>query len=534
MNTMTPLSETTKAYPQPNGWLGSRRTNIASVLLLLSSQILLSSDAAGNTITARSIDRADVADAVASAADGDTVVLPPGVAIWTNGVTITEKAITIQGAGWDKSIIVDELANRSTPVMKVVFTKLEGMFRLTGVQFQGGTTNVGMNAFGIVMITGSDREHGNSSWRVDNCFFNGVRGRPMNVYAWSGLIDSCVFDQKGAPGMSFDGRIPDASNKGHRSWATPVRWGTVDAGVYVENCQITNSVLRAITDGFAGARFVFRYNTCFNVAAENHGTESTGIFRGTRAMEVYGNTFNTDVVGEYAVLLRSGTALVFSNVVTGKFPGLLRMVNYRERDPYGPWGQANGTNVWDQNFPDLYASGVHSGSANSQVLVASGDWTPNQWVGYHVINTTTGKAGQVLSNTTDSIICYSALFSANRAVWNPSDTFEIRKINRSLDMPGTGLGTLLSGGANTPVQNATPIGWPNQADEPVRYWDNAGITAVTTSGYYTILPGRNYTNAPPVDYQPLPFPHPLASSEPVSQESTVIASPNNFRVLAEP
>lgn len=507
--------------------LGGRVALSVSLLVWLFAPLLSSAA----QITANSVAQKDVASAIAAASDGDTVIIPAGIAYWTNGVAITEKAITIKGAGDNSTIIVDEIPNRSTPVLKVVFTKLSGLFRLTGIQFRGGTTNTGVSAFGIITITGSNFEFGNSSWRVDNCFFNGVKGRPLNIYAWSGLIDTCRFDQKGGSGLSFDGRVPDAENKGHRSWATPVRWGTVDAGVYVENCYITNSVLRAITDGFAGARFVFRYNTCHNVAAENHGTESTGIFRGTRSMEIYGNSFAATMTGEFSVLFRSGTGLVFSNTITGKFPGMLKMVNYRERSVFLPWGIANGLNVWDLNYPTPFDSGTHSGTSGTTVLTASKNWIDDQWVGYHLINTRSGKSGQIQSNTKNTITCYAAMFTADQMTFSAGDGFEIRRIDKSLDMPGSGMGTLLSGGYNTPPAEPTPRGWPNQMDEPIRYWNNNGITDVTNSGYYTIKAGRNYTNAPLPGYTPLIYPHPLVKLSESGGRDGYVAPPSGLQVV---
>lgn len=477
----------------------------------------------GAIITASSVSRDDVAAAVSSAVDGDTVIIPSGTATWTNGLSIVEKAITIKGAGSDQTIIIDEIVNRSQ-VMWINFTKLTGMFRLTGIQIKGGTANTGNNTTGIVKVLGSNLEFGNSKWRIDHCSFNRQFGRPIYVYAWTGLIDNCTFNQNGAPGMAFDGRIPDSNNKGHRSWATPVRWGTVDSGVYVEKCSMTNNVGRAITDGFAGARFVFRYNTCTNLSAENHGTESTGIYRGTRSMEVYNNTFTATASGEYAVLFRSGTGVVFNNAVTGAFPGLMRMVNYRNRDSYAPWGQASGRNQLDVNSPTLFDSGSCSSGSGSTVLTTTKNWTANQWVGYHLINTTTSKAGEILSNTDNTITCYGPVFPANQILWNTSNTFEIRRIDKALDQPGAGMGDLMTGGTNTPAVAPTPAVWPNQADEPIYYWNNTGITNVSNAGYYTIRAGRDYKNVSKPGYTPLVFPHPYAGAI-ISPPANLSASP---------
>src|SRR5713226_8536946 len=60
------------------------------------------------TVTAKSVSLADVGSAVGSAREGDTVMVPAGTASWTSTLTIT-KGITIEGAGNDKTVILDDL-----------------------------------------------------------------------------------------------------------------------------------------------------------------------------------------------------------------------------------------------------------------------------------------------------------------------------------------------------------------------------------------------------------------------------------------
>ena len=206
--------------------------------------------------------------------------------------------------------------------------------------------------------------------------FNQLKGRP-GIFAFSGLIDNCYFDQAGQSGIMFDGRVPKNYEKGHWSWATDVPTGTVWEGVYVENCYFTNNIVRGCTDGFAGSRLVFRYNTTHNAAVENHGTDSTQENRGGRWMAIYGNHLNADKTGEFATHFRSGTGVIYDNEVTGNFPGIFRGLNYRTRDSFPPYGGATGANNWDQNDPKLFASGTHNGANDATILTDSGaSWTP--------------------------------------------------------------------------------------------------------------------------------------------------------------
>ena len=46
-----------------------------------------------------------VNNAVSAASDGDTIVCPSGTWSWTSSVTISNKNITLQGGGIDKTII---------------------------------------------------------------------------------------------------------------------------------------------------------------------------------------------------------------------------------------------------------------------------------------------------------------------------------------------------------------------------------------------------------------------------------------------
>ena len=65
--------------------------------LALSALFFAASGAAqATTINARSPSLTDVRTAIASAADGDTVIVPAGTAVWRDTLTIT-KGITLQG-----------------------------------------------------------------------------------------------------------------------------------------------------------------------------------------------------------------------------------------------------------------------------------------------------------------------------------------------------------------------------------------------------------------------------------------------------
>ena len=104
-------------------------------------------------------------EAVNAAKDGDIVQLPAGTAVWTKGWNAGHwakmKAITIQGAGIDKTIIRTD-TSRAPGDKSFVVNGVEGKpFRITGITFDGtGFPNAGIWA-GEVVINGNCKTSGN-------------------------------------------------------------------------------------------------------------------------------------------------------------------------------------------------------------------------------------------------------------------------------------------------------------------------------------------------------------------------------------
>ena len=72
------------------------RKGLPSSLALAALFFAASGAAQATMINARSPSLTDVRTAIASAADGDTVIVPAGTAVWRDALTIT-KGITLQG-----------------------------------------------------------------------------------------------------------------------------------------------------------------------------------------------------------------------------------------------------------------------------------------------------------------------------------------------------------------------------------------------------------------------------------------------------
>ena len=69
------------------------------------------------TIHATSCSQSDMQSAISSASDGDMIIVPSGNCTWTSAVTLSGKAITIQGAGID--VFEQEPVPPDNPLLKM-------------------------------------------------------------------------------------------------------------------------------------------------------------------------------------------------------------------------------------------------------------------------------------------------------------------------------------------------------------------------------------------------------------------------------
>ena len=108
--------------------------------------------------------QSDVAAAIGSAVDGDTVTIPAGTATWTRTLPV-KKAITLQGAGVGGTIIKD--AVQSGQLLRWSLPAGHPS-RLTGIEFQdGGRTKEAAAPGGILRVDGSNTN--GSTFRMDHC-----------------------------------------------------------------------------------------------------------------------------------------------------------------------------------------------------------------------------------------------------------------------------------------------------------------------------------------------------------------------------
>ena len=314
--------------------------------LFVCSLVLLgwsSADAA--TVTAANCEAASVSTAANAAANGDTVIIPAGSCTWSSTVSIN-KGVTLQGQGVGVTVILDAVTSGPLMWLNLVANQTS---RVTGIEFRrAGGFHEGTT--GIISVIGSSDD--SRRLRIDHCYFNDLSGVAIVSSNALGVIDHNTY--VGTPTSRFVNvwnHTWGNSSWGDGSYVAPTGFGT-EKFLFIEDNNITylGSSNYAFIDGFGGARYVVRHNTITRGWVEAHGTDSGGRYRGTRAVEVYNNTFIGNDQNAYIVNMRSAAVLVHNNTASGYMSNpRFELANYRANQSFQPWGMANGSNPWDKN-----------------------------------------------------------------------------------------------------------------------------------------------------------------------------------------
>jgi hypothetical protein len=339
-------------------------------------------------VTAESCSKAHVQAAIDAAATDDIVAVPSGSCAWDGQVLIT-KAITLRGAGVGSTVILDDAPDQLLLNVQLVADKTT---RITGFEFGDGgkTCAVAVACYGIRFQATNTATPSTGRFRFDHNKIDHLTTTGGSLITFI-LVDKAygVIDNNEL--LTSGNRIPiyfftgSGYTYSDARWAGSTNWGGEDF-LFIEDNIITydSGSHYACLDAYAGARIVFRYNTATRCWVEAHGTESTGRARGTRAIEVYGNTFTANDGGSLLVHLRSGTALVYDNVATGYGAGpvAVRLNNERTFYPFGPWGITDGRNLWDVNDAgNPFETGTATSAGTLTVTDSSQAWDTNEWAG---------------------------------------------------------------------------------------------------------------------------------------------------------
>jgi hypothetical protein len=320
------------------------------------------------------------------ALNGDTITLPAGTFTWSTPVTIS-KAITLQGSGIGRTVIMDGVQRWQFLTWSLVAGKAS---RMTGIEFRnGGRIATAAAPGGVIHVTGSNTN--GSTFRMDHCKWNNLNGS-LGTETVIGVLDHNEFIFAGRTLIYNHSSNWNGGSWGDGSWAAAADFGSSQFLFFEDNIFTKQPGDHyAIIDGSAGARWVFRYNIVTRGWLEAHGTESGGRKRGVRAIEIYNNTFRANNTNGILANIRSGTAVIHDNQVTGYTTNAgFYLRCHRMAFGFFPWGGADGTNQWDVNQPGgPFFTGTASGSSNLTVTISPNpNWSANQWVGYSVKRTT--------------------------------------------------------------------------------------------------------------------------------------------------
>jgi hypothetical protein len=470
----------------------------------------------GATINVRSPALVDVTTAIASARDGDTIVVPAGSAQWSSALTIT-KGITLQGqttitgAGTQTPTANDQTVINLSASIQVTLTAAQS-FRLTGFSLQAGGDQIVLSSTGNAPVSKVRIDHNHSTGGAHFVRLGGW------VY---GVADHNFIHPTGNA-QSFEIEMPNygGQNFGHGAWADFPYYGT-DKFFFIEDNSIVGDGLstNGVTcDGKNGGRVVIRHNDLNSSRPGWHGLE--GNLRGFRAGEIYNNAFHWN--GPMGGEMRSGTVLYHDNTWTGAVQSAcMRMDIFRANGGVGlslvnTYGFADGTGKFDKNAteadgsfvdghpPYVFASGtVTAGSGSTTITDSTKNWTPNQWVGYSIKQNSPGnacypKGTYITGNTSNSISFarYPATDRGPQISFNAGDSYQIHKVLLALDQPGTGKSDLLKGDSNGGVTN-TVAGHTSahQQIEPAMSWNNVNADGSAIGFGNVTNPALNVQNS---------------------------------------
>ena len=284
-------------------------------------------------------DRASVASCVSSARDGDTINVSAGSAAWSTPIVISNKRLTIVGAG-----------SGSTVISTRAFDLDHSGARISGFTF---------NLTAYVQIYG-----GSQNFRWDHNNFNGNGGEftcVLSYGAGSGLHNAGLFDNNRFAGCQLESMGGDYGNSQNANvrWAEPNPIGTANA-IYYEDNDFYIASPQAINyfncfDAYQGGAYVVRFNTLRGCRFEAHGLQSFED-RGTRAYEIYNNTLtNTSTQNYRPWFMRGGSGMIFHNTSDGNFiTNNIFIDNNRTGQnsiagQVGAWGLCDGLSRVDQN-----------------------------------------------------------------------------------------------------------------------------------------------------------------------------------------
>jgi len=425
----------------------------------------------GAVYTAASVERDDVKAAIDLASTGDMVIIPVGAATWTNSLKVTNKAITLVGAGYHTIITRATTANE--PLIQFSGTPTN-LVRLSNFRVIDGGTTGGTSS--IIQIGNFGLSHYlfTNIARVDHIIITNLLLRDgITFNGWSmSLADNCRIDST-VNGQMFQinglGNANTTSTNAANATNMFPSWDTIPLSPGTTNMVVMEDIYatypntgsgNGTVDSYAGARWAARFFTGTNLSFGAHGTDSSGANRGTVWYELYGNNW-TNNNNVFPFSFRGGSGLFASNTVVhvADTPqNFIRIDNYRN----------SGTNIY---YTTTNSSGFLIPCCNPFGPAAPGEYYVGgeDATGYPAMDQM-GMGPPTIFGTTNVTQTHNPLYA-----WE----------------------NYMDGVLGLPFLNATP-------------YVNTGDYAYIPNSTNYIVSGRDYfDNTPRPGWTPLSYPHPL-------------------------
>lgn len=350
---------------------------------------------------------------VDAAAEGDTIIVPPGDNHATGPVRIA-KGVKIIGLGGTNSCnIYDDVPSSvvggDDRALFVITAPLGSFVRISGFHVKQGTRTASFTS-GNFFVSGQSK-----SIRIDNMVHAQDKNTALTIQGgacgvWDNFITAIeshthaifvkhpTFDNVGVQGnkawsVQLSQHTPGGTGNTNKWWIQDGR----TAQVPTVPAYNAGSFIDSETGGRWGMSGMAFDGFEENIVAHGDETQNVGT-RGTQEIEIVGCTMaGADPNADGCINLRSGAGVICSNnfntagLSTTK--SFLKLSNYRAFEPYF-WGGINGMDTypngqatWDQNEAGgPFETGIHNGGNTTYFEDTTKAWTVNQWVGYSAHN----------------------------------------------------------------------------------------------------------------------------------------------------
>jgi hypothetical protein len=336
---------------------------------LLLALLLFSPRAPQTQIAATSCSLAAIKAAGESAPAGSTITVPAGTSTETAGVGFAVAPnVRIVGPGGTGCVIIDAIDRTGYDAgLMEISTPSEG-FELSGITFRGNGSPSTFTYNGSIRIYGATKK-----LRIHNNTFENI-GR--TVILVSGQIYGVIDHNKAMLPNGYFVRVnaPDWGGKseGDGSWADDSNFGS-EKFLFIEANTLTcpDAVSGGVNDSYLGGRWVIRDNDVDGCGVQTHPTGGSGRARGTRAFEVYRNTFR-NTSGRCAFngfFLSSGAGVFWGNTFSGCWSHMVTLHSMRV-PPNNPYNQTPVPGGWGfyQSIYDVNGAFDMPGRGKSDLL----------------------------------------------------------------------------------------------------------------------------------------------------------------------